>query len=422
MKSWLSISPRHDFSIYNIPFGIFSDSSHSLKRAGAALGDYIVDLNALYQHGFFSDISAISQNVFEKNSLNEFLGLGNETCEKVRKKIQSLFSVHNSALKEKSDLHSKILISSAHAQNFLPIKIGDYVDFYSSLAHATNVGKMFRDETNPLLPNWKYIPIGYHGRASSIVTSGTKVIRPKGQLKKSETAPPIYGPSEQLDFELEVAFITNKKSHVGNTLTPLQASEHIFGLTLFNDWSARDIQRWEYVPLGPFLGKSFASTMSPWIVSLEALKPFAIPSPIKKDIPELEYLVCPINGHYDIHLEVYLKPNNSSEEFLICRSNYKNLYWNLYQQLAHLSSNGSPINIGDVCASGTISGDDPSSFGSLLELSWNGKKPLQLPNGELRKFINDGDTIIMKGYAEDGDMRVGFGEACGMLIPSSTKI
>lgn len=414
MHSWLSIPKKSDFSIYNIPFGIFSDPTNPSPRAGAALGDYIINLSALHYHSYFDDIPQITDDVFNQKTLNNLLSLGNETCEKIRKKIQSLFVT--TELKNKVDLHTKILIPVKTAKLFLPIAVHDYVDFYSSLAHATNVGKMFRDEKNPLLPNWKHIPIGYHGRGSSIVVSGTKVRRPHGQLKKSDTTPPIYALSEQMDFELEMAFITNKKSDIGNVLTPLQASQHIYGLTLFNDWSARDIQRWEYVPLGPFLGKSFASTMSPWVVSLEALKPFAISCPITKDVPELDYLVCPIKGHYDITLEVYLRPYGTRDEFLICHSNYKNLYWNIFQQLAHLSSNGSPINIGDVCASGTISGEDPTSFGSLLELSWNGKKPLQLPNGESRSFVHDGDTIILKGYAEHNDMRIGFGEASAMLF------
>lgn len=416
MQSWLSIPKSSDFSIYNIPFGIFSDSLNTQPRVGAALGDYVIDLDVLNQKGYFDDIVGVTKNIFEQKTLNQFLALGNETCEKVRKKIQTLFLENTHDLKENADLHQKILILSKNTKLFLPIEVCDYVDFYSSISHATNVGKMFRDEKNPLLPNWKHIPIGYHGRSSSIVVSGANIKRPQGQLKKSENQPPIFAPSEQLDFELEVAFITNKKSDMGNSLTPLQARQHIFGLTLFNDWSARDIQRWEYVPLGPFLGKSFASTMSPWVVSLDALKPFAIAPPIEKDVAELEYLLCPIKGHYDITLDVYLKPYGTRDEILICRSNYKHLYWNMFQQLAHMSSNGSPINVCDVYASGTISGDDPASYGSLLELSWNGKKPLQLPNGDVRSFVNDGDTITFKGYAQKDDMRIGFGEASGMII------
>lgn len=416
MKSWLEIPKNSDFSIYNIPFGIFSDPANHQPRAGAALGEYVLDLNVLYQNGYFDDLKLSEKDIFEKNTLNQFLALGNDVCDSVRKKIQNLFAETDSDFKDNTHIHQKTLIPLKQAKLFLPIKVCDYVDFYSSLSHATNVGKMFRDEKNPLLPNWKYIPIGYHGRGSSIVVSGTNIKRPYGQLKKGETQPPIYAPSEQLDFELEVAFVTNKKSDIGHTLTPVQARQHIFGLTLFNDWSARDIQRWEYVPLGPFLGKSFASTMSPWIVSLEALQPFLIASDIDKDVEELDYLKCPIKGHYDITLEVYLKPFGISDEFLICRSNYKHLYWNLLQQLAHISSNGSPINICDVYASGTISGDEPSSYGSLLELAWNGKKPLHLPNGEQRSFLNNGDTIIFKGYAQRDDMRIGFGEATGMII------
>jgi len=415
MNSWLPIPKDHDFSIHNIPFGVFSDSSSNKLRVGAALGEHVIDVAALADKNFFSDILGEKKDVFEKSALNDFLSLGNEVCEKIRKKIQMLFLEETNTLKENSDLHSAIIFEMQNTKQHMPIEVKDYVDFYSSISHATNVGKMFRDETNPLLPNWKHIPIGYHGRSNSIVTSGTKIKRPYGQLKKKENEPPIYAPSERIDYELEVAFITNKKTELGSTITPLQASQHIYGLTLFNDWSARDIQRWEYVPLGPFLGKSFASTTSPWIVSLEALKPFAIEPEFQKDVPELEYLQCPIKGHYDIILEVYLRPYGTRDEFLLCKTNYKHLYWNMFQQLAHLASNGTPINICDMCASGTISGNDPSSFGSLLELSWNGKTPVQLPNGETRSFVKDGDTIVMKGYAQKNGVRVGFGEASGMI-------
>ncbi len=415
MKTWISIPENNDFSIYNIPFGIFSEANNPKKRAATILGNNVIDISALYMQGFLNDISEINHSIFAEDSLNTFLALGNLVCENVRKKIQSIFTDENSKLKSDTNLQSKIIFSVQSVSLHMPIKVQDYVDFYSSISHATNVGKMFRDDKNPLLPNWKHLPIGYHGRASSIIPSGTNIKRPWGQLKKSETAPPIYAPSERIDFELEVAFVTNKINSMGNVLSPKQSAEHIFGLTLFNDWSARDIQKWEYVPLGPFLGKSFASTISPWIVSLEALKPFAIDAP-KKETPELEYLQCSIKGHYDINLEVYIQPKNSTEEYLLCKSNYKHLYWNMFQQLAYLASNGSPINVGDMCASGTISGDDPSSFGSLLELSWGGKNPIKLPNGESRSFIQNGDTIIMKGYAQKDEIRVGFGEARAMIF------
>ncbi|APJ04737.1 fumarylacetoacetase [Silvanigrella aquatica] len=415
-QSWLVIPNNHDFSIYNIPFGVFY-INNNLKsaRCGAALGDYIIDLSCLYQFGYLNDIKNLSKEIFEKNKLNYFLSLGNETCNSVRKRIQSLFSEKNIELKNHPEHLEKILVPAASAQMLLPIEVKDYVDFYSSLDHASNVGKMFRDEKNPLLPNWKHIPIGYHGRSSSIVVSGTSFKRPQGQLCLPDSSTPTFDFSKQMDFELEMAFITNKKTEMGQTISPDNASDAIFGLTLFNDWSARDIQRWEYVPLGPFLGKSFASSMSPWVVSLDALSPFALAAP-SKDVPELDYLRCSRLGHYDIHLEIYLQSEKMREPFLIAKTNYKHMYWNLFQQLAHMTSNGSPVSVGDVYASGTISGPTPDSYGSLLEICWKGTKPLSLPDGSTRNFLQNGDTVIFKGFAQKGNIRVGFGNLSGTIL------
>ncbi len=416
LKSWLVTTETHDFSIYNIPFGIFyTNNSLKTARCGAALGDYIIDLSSLFQFGYLNDIKNLTKDMLESNKLNEFLALGNQTCNSVRNTIQNLFLEKNNKLRNHPEHLERILIPSHSVKMLLPIQVKDYVDFYSSLDHATNVGKMFRDEKNPLLPNWKHIPIGYHGRSSSIVVSGTNFKRPRGQLCAIDSSTPIFAPSKQMDFELEMAFITNKNSEMGETISPDNANESIFGLTLFNDWSARDIQRWEYVPLGPFLGKSFASSMSPWIVSLEALAPFALPA-LEKDTPELDYLKCSKNGRYDITLEVYLKSEKMIEPFLITQTNYKHMYWNLFQQLAHMTSNGTPISVGDIYASGTISGPTEQSLGSMLELCRKGTKPLSLPDGTIRNFLQDGDTIIFKGYAQKGNVRVGFGNLSGTIL------
>ncbi|WP_348524550.1 fumarylacetoacetase [Pigmentibacter sp. JX0631] len=418
MKTWLDVNPKHDFSIYNIPFGIFYTGQNPKNaRCGAALGDYIIDLSALYEFGYFKHHKNLQEKHFKTDKLNCFLSLGNKICNDVRISIQELFSTQNQILRKNSEHLEKILVPMQTAEMLMPIKVADYVDFYSSLDHATNVGKMFRDEKNPLLPNWKHIPIGYHGRSSSIVTTKTNIIRPKGQLCPPDSNQPTFGPSKQLDFELEMAFVTNQDTEMGTALTPDSAAHNIFGLALFNDWSARDIQRWEYVPLGPFLGKSFASSMSPWLVSLEALAPFSLPS-IDKDVEELEYLKGTKNGRYDITLEVYLKSSKMDGEILISKSNYKHMYWTLFQQLAHMTSNGSPIRVGDLYASGTISGPTPDSYGSMLEICWKGSKPLSLPDGTTRTFLQDGDTIIFKGYAENSLFRVGFGSLFNTVISS----
>jgi fumarylacetoacetase len=298
----------------------------------------------------------------------------------------------------------------------MPVKVGNYTDFYSSIEHATNVGTMFRDPKNALLPNWKHIPIGYHGRASSIVLSGTDIRRPNGQTKAPDAELPTFGPTRLLDFELEVAFITGKETKLGDTITPNEADNYIFGLVLFNDWSARDMQTWEYVPLGPFLAKSFASSISPWVVTLDALEPFKVKGPVQDPKP-LPYLEFTGNHNYDINLEVLIKPEGG-QETSICHSNYKYMYWNMNQQLAHQSSNGCNLQVGDMYASGTISGHDKGSYGSMLELTWRGTQPIKLADGTERKFINDYDTVIMRGFGEKNGIRIGFGEVKGKVLPA----
>ncbi|MEL6483870.1 MAG: fumarylacetoacetase, partial [Bacteroidota bacterium] len=296
------------------------------------------------------------------------------------------------------------------------VYVGDYTDFYSSIEHATNVGKMFRDPENALLPNWKHIPVGYHGRASSIVVSGEPIRRPNGQTLPKDSKTPVFGPSQRLDFELEMGFICGANTNMGETISTQNAEDHIFGLVLFNDWSARDIQKWEYVPLGPFLAKNFASSISPWIVTLEALEPFRVagPSQEPKVLPYLEYEG---QKNYDIDLEVGISPEGA-EEKVVCKSNFKYMYWNMVQQLAHHTVNGCNINVGDMMASGTISGKEDDSFGSMLELAWMGTKPVAMKDGSERKFIQDGDTVTMRGYAQKGDIRVGFGEVSAKVLPA----
>ena len=410
MKSWVDIPKNSDFSIYNIPFGIFS-VKNSKKRVGVAIGDMIVDLKASYDLGVFNEIP-LDHDVFENKYLNDFIALGKSITKKIRLIIQSELCSDSSVLKE-----SNALIKQSDVMMHLPLMIGDYTDFYSSIEHATNIGSMFRDPTNPLLPNWKHIPVGYHGRASSIIVSGQDVIRPKGQVLPLNEETPVFQASSRVDFELEMGFVIGKKSNLGQSISTKEAEEYIFGKVLFNDWSARDIQKWEYVPLGPFLGKSFASSISPWIVTLDALEEFKVEGP--QQTPDvLPYLQYDGLRNYDINLEVSIQPENSIES-IVCKSNFKYMYWNMVQQLAHHTINGCNINIGDIMASGTISGKDKGSYGSMLELSWGGKNPVTLDDGESRVFINDNDTVIMRGYCERNGKRVGFGEVRTKLIKSN---
>ena len=410
MKSWIDIPKNSDFSIYNIPFGIFS-IKNSKKRVGVAIGDMIVDLKASYDLGIFNEIP-LDHDVFENKYLNDFIALGKSITKKIRLIIQSELCSDSSVLKE-----SNALIKQSDVMMHLPLMIGDYTDFYSSIEHATNIGSMFRDPTNPLLPNWKHIPVGYHGRASSIIVSGQDVIRPKGQVLPLNEETPVFQASSRVDFELEMGFVIGKKSNLGQSISTKEAEEYIFGKVLFNDWSARDIQKWEYVPLGPFLGKSFASSISPWIVTLDALEEFKVEGP--QQTPDvLPYLQYDGLRNYDINLEVSIQPENSIES-IVCKSNFKYMYWNMVQQLAHHTINGCNINIGDIMASGTISGKDKGSYGSMLELSWGGKNPVTLDDGESRVFINDNDTVIMRGYCERNGKRIGFGEVRTKLIKSN---
>ncbi len=411
LSTWVEIPKDSDFTIYNLPYGIFSTANHS-PRAGVAIGEYIVDLFFVCEKGLLEGVINDS-TVFNKAFLNDFISLGKDTWSKLRNKLIELLSDSNSKLFQ---LKSEALVAQKDATMHLPVQIGDYTDFYSSIEHATNVGKMFRDPENALLPNWKHIPVGYHGRSSSIVVSGTDIHRPKGQTKPNDSEVPIFSASRLLDFELEMAFVVGKSTKLGEAVSTKDAEGHIFGMVLFNDWSARDIQKWEYVPLGPFLGKNFGSSMSPWIVTLEALEPFRVDSP-KQDPKVLPYLEYEGKKGFDISLEVYIKPENS-EETKVCTSNFKYMYWNMAQQLAHHTVNGCNVNVGDVMASGTISGKEKHEFGSMLELSWGGKNTIPLKDGSERKFLQDNDTVIMKGHAQKEEIRVGFGEVRSKILPA----
>ena len=410
METWIDIPKNSDFSIHNIPFGIFS-TKDSKKRVGTAIGDMILDLKLSSDLGVFDNLT-FDYNVFENEYLNDFISLGKSITNNVRLIIQKELSDSSSVLRNQSNL----LINQSDVEMHLPLKIGDYTDFYSSIEHATNIGSMFRDPSNPLLPNWKHIPVGYHGRASSIVVSGIDIYRPKGQVLLPDKKIPSFQLSSKVDFELEMGFVIGKNSNLGESISTSEAEDYIFGKVLFNDWSARDIQKWEYVPLGPFLGKSFASSMSPWVVTLEALDLFRIDGPEQnpKVLPYLQYKGL---KNYDINLEVAIHPDNSKES-IVSSSNFKYMYWNMSQQLAHHTINGCNLNIGDLMASGTISGKDKGSYGSMLELSWGGKKPVILDDGNSRVFINDNDTVIMRGYCEKNGKRVGFGEVRTKLLGS----
>ena len=411
MNTWIETQKNSDFSIYNLPFGIFSRNKNS-KRVGIAIGNNIIDLLVCNELDVFKDLN-INNNVFENNFLNDFINLGKNKTNKVREIIQQQLTDESSKIK----MSTGVIIPMNEAEMHLPVKVGDYTDFYSSIEHATNIGSMFRDPSNPLLPNWRHLPVGYHGRASSIIVSGVDIFRPKGQVMPLDSDKPVFTSSKRIDFELEMGYIIGKQSSLGSSITTDDADNYIFGKVLFNDWSARDIQKWEYVPLGPFLGKSFASSISPWVVTIEALNNFRIAGPIQN--PEvLNYLKFNGLKNYDINLSVSILPEKTNIETIVCKSNFKHMYWNMSQQIAHHTINGCNLNIGDMMASGTISGKSEDSYGSMLELSWGGKKPIELNDGSSRKFIEDYDSVIMRGYCEKDNIRVGFGEVKSKLLPS----
>lgn len=414
LKSWVNVPENSDFPIQNIPFGIFTNEDKS-PRVCSRIGDFVVDIAALAKFGFFNEID-FNEFTLSKSVLNEFIALGKSVTNAVRERIGELLSADSTELQENTSAVEICLVPISEATMLLPVQIGDYTDFYASKEHATNVGTMFRDPDNALLPNWLHLPVGYHGRSSSVIVSETPIRRPKGQMIPNGPEQPVYGACRLLDFELEMAFIIGKENALGEPVDIKNAEEHIFGMVLFNDWSARDIQKWEYVPLGPFLGKNFASSISPWIVTMEALAPFRCESPTQEPTP-LPYLQGRKDASYDIHLAAAIQPKDG-EEKVVTNSNFKYMYWTMEQQLAHHSVNGCNMRVGDMCGSGTISGPTPDSYGSMLEISWRGTKPVDMSDGTQRKFINDGDTVKMYGYCEKDGLRIGFGEVSTEVLPA----
>jgi len=413
LSTWVDVPEESDFTIYNLPYGIYSVEGGD-RRAGIAIGNQVLDLNYLQENNLLNGLN-LPEGIFKREVLNDFMALGKSVWTALRSRLHELLDEANGELKPHA---GKALIKQSAVTMHLPVKVGDYTDFYSSEEHATNVGIMFRGKDNALMPNWKHIPVGYHGRASSIIVSGQPFHRPQGQTLPKDAELPVFGATKLLDIELEMAFITGASTALGESISTKNAEDHIFGMVLFNDWSARDIQKWEYVPLGPFLGKSFASSISPWIVTMDALEYFKVDGPKQK--PEvLPYLKFEGQKSYDINLDVFLKPKGGQEQ-KISSSNHKYMYWNMAQQLAHQTVNGCNINVGDLYGSGTLSGKESDSYGSLLELTWAGSNPIQLTDGSERKFLLDHDTVIIKGYCEKDDIRVGFGEVMTEILPAKS--
>ena len=403
-KSWLKVDKNSDFPIQNIPFGVFL-TKDDITTIGTRIGNFAIDLAALHQLGYFEGIP-LTNDMFMQDTLNDFISDGRTTWRLVRNRIADIFDEKNPKLKEKKKHRNEVIFDIDEVEMLLPVEIGDYTDFYSSKEHATNVGTMFRDPDNALLPNWLHIPVGYHGRSSSIIVSGTKIRRPKGQTLPAGADKPVFGPSKLVDFELEMGFITTDANKLGKSISIDNAEDYIFGMVLLNDWSARDIQKWEYVPLGPFLSKNFASTISPWIVTMDALQPFRVNGP-EQDPKPLPYLQQEGNNGYDINLQAAIKPKKQ-EETVVSNTNFKYMYWTMNQQLTHQTVNGCKVRSGDLYGSGTISGPTKDSYGSMLELTWKGDHPIKMSDGSDRKFINNGDTVILRGYCKNEDVRIVF--------------
>jgi len=413
LRSFIDVDAASDFPIQNLPYGVFSSKDGRAPRIGVAIGDFVLDLWELAQDGRL-DVGDLG--VFAGPTLNAFMALGPKVWSRTRARISELLRHDHPELRDNEELRALALVPMADVKLHMPIAVAGYTDFYSSREHATNVGVMFRGKDNALQPNWLHMPIGYNGRASTVVVGGTKVRRPRGQLKPPSAELPSFGPCKRLDFELEMGFVVGQPSAMGEMLTEKQAEEMIFGFTILNDWSARDIQQWEYVPLGPFQAKAFATSISPWIVTREALEPFRLHGPAQDPAP-LPYLLQALANNYDLQLDVSLRAAGMNEAMRICRTNFKYMYWSSVQQLMHHASSGCAMNIGDVLGSGTISGPDKDSRGSLLEISWNGTEPVELPGGAKRTFLEDGDSLVMRGWCQGDGYRVGFGEVEGTILP-----
>jgi fumarylacetoacetase len=414
-KSWIDSAndAACDFPIQNLPFGVFSTAQQGAARVGVAIGDQVADLAALFEAGLLR--VGADANVFARPALNDFIALGRDTWRSVRVQLSTLLAKETATLRDDAALRQRVFVKLADAKLHLPVDIPGYTDFYSSKEHATNVGSMFRDPKNALLPNWSEMPIGYNGRASSVVVSGTPVRRPNGQLKLPDQERPVFGACRKLDIELETGFIIGRGNALGEPVACEDAEAHIFGMVLLNDWSARDIQQWEYVPLGPFNAKGFATTISPWVVTLDALEPFRVAQPVQEPKP-LEYLRHAGEHAFDISLEVLLRPEGASEATTISRTNFRYMYWSMAQQLAHHTVAGCNMRVGDLLGSGTISGPTADSFGSLLEITWNAKNPVALKGGGERGFIEDGDELTLAGWCQGEGYRVGFGTCVGVVV------
>ena len=412
LQSFIDVPTGSDFPIHNLPYGIFRPSAGARPRIGVAIGNKVLDLSVLADRGL------LAGTAFREPTLNALMALGSPAWREARQTLTQLLRHDEPTLRDDSGLRDAAFHPMASVEMLLPAAIGDYTDFYSSREHATNVGTMFRGPDNALQENWLHLPVGYHGRSSSVVVSGTDLRRPSGQTKADDAEGPIYGPSRLMDFELEMGFFVGPGNPLGEPISIGEAPEHIFGMVLVNDWSARDIQKWEYVPLGPFLGKNFGTSISPWVVTMAALEPFRCAGPAQDDPVPLDYLKDPGNCAYDIPLEVLLQTEQMDAPETIATSNFKYMYWSICQQLAHHTVNGCNAQPGDLLGSGTISGPDKHERGSMLELSWRGAETVELANGETRKFLADGDTVIMRGHCEADEIRIGFGEVSGKLLPA----
>jgi fumarylacetoacetase len=414
LRSFVPVGPESHFPIQNLPFGVFRRSGEP-ARVGVAIGDAVLDLGALEAAGMLDTPSLRGHAVFRQPTLNTFLKLGRPAWGEARAAISRLLRTDEPTLRDNTLLRGRVLAPRASVELLLPVEIGDYTDFYSSRQHATNVGVMLRGADNALMPNWLHLPVAYHGRASSVVVSGTDLHRPCGQTKPADAAEPTFGPSRSVDFELELGYFIGPGNELGRPIPVGEAEEHVFGLVLVNDWSARDIQAWEYQPLGPFLAKNFGTSISPWVVPLEALEPFRTAGAVQDPRP-LPYLRTAGKDALDVHLEVWIQGEKMVRPHRVCASNGKHLYWSIAQQVAHHTVNGCNLRPGDLLASGTISGPDPNSYGSLLELTWRGTKPVAFPNGETRRFLEDGDRVTMTGWCQRPGYRVGFGEVTGRML------
>ena len=415
LKSFIDVPRESHFPIQNLPFGVFKPRN-SAARVGVAIGERIVDLSVLEEKGHFD--FAQDRQLFSQDSLNAFLALGRPAWRKTREVLQHLLSAEIPTLRDDAALCERVFYRQRDVTMQLPARIGDYTDFYSSYHHAHNVGTMLRGPENALMPNWKWLPVAYHGRASSIVISGTDVRRPKGQIKPPDASAPLFGPTKSLDYELEMAFLIGLPNSLGEPVPIDRAVDHIFGFVLMNDWSARDVQTWEYQPLGPFLAKNFCTSISPWVVTLEALEPFRRPLP-PQDPEPLPYLRAKNDFTFDIQLEAHLQTTKMQAPHVITRTNFQNLYWSISQQLAHHTIAGCNLQPGDLLASGTISGPTEESRGCMLELTWRGANPLKLPGGETRKWLEDGDALTITGWCDGEGYRIGFGEVSGRVIQAS---